>query len=409
MSNLAELDQRLVAVAKGVRVLGALSFPDQVAVAFVESWKRGDPALPEPPEVAVLPDAVTDELRAIERAVDPGDPRGRFLRETAESYRQVAGLLCCAGTSEFYERSAAIYGSANSLLPGAEVSHLEVARRLLDTTEALAAATPEHEADYCLSAEHVAARIRARIDAFFGDASLRVVIDPSLASKAAASAVRIRIRGLTCFSDADIGQLVEHEAFVHSATALNGRLQPHLKSLSLGAPRTTATQEGLATFAELTTGVMDLARLRRIALRVHAVHLAEQGADLLDVFHAVLEAGQTPSEAAQTALRIFRGAPLGGGAPFTKDVVYLRGLFAVHTFLRRAIIDVRPDLVARLFVGRLTLSDALAFDELGDLLEPPRYVPPWAANLRSLATYLSMSAVASVIDLSALSLDEVTA
>ena len=36
----------------------------------------------------------------------------------------------------------------------------------------------------------------------------------------------------------------------------------------LGAPRTTRTQEGLATFAEIITGAIDISRLRRIALRV---------------------------------------------------------------------------------------------------------------------------------------------
>ena len=43
--------------------------------------------------------------------------------------------------------------------------------------------------------------------------------------------------------------------------------------MSLGSPRTTKTQEGLATFAELITSSIDLARLRRIALRIPAVHM----------------------------------------------------------------------------------------------------------------------------------------
>ena len=39
----------------------------------------------------------------------------------------------------------------------------------------------------------------------------------------------------------DRDQLLQHEAFVHSLTALNGRLQPVLKSMELPSPRTTAT------------------------------------------------------------------------------------------------------------------------------------------------------------------------
>lgn len=409
MPSVTELDRRLVAVAKNVRVLGALSFPDEAAVTFLDGWRRGRPALPESPVVAPLPDDVTDELATIVRQADPQDPRGRFVRDTAESYLQVADLLTAAGTRRFYDRSRAIYGASATSLPGSHLTHLAVARRLLEGTGALSQATKAAESDYCLSAEHVAARIDEAMKAFFDDDEVRVVIDPSLAAKAAASAQRVRIRGLTSFSEADVRQLLEHEAFVHSATALNGRKQVELQSLSLGAPRTTATQEGLATFAELITGVMDLARLRRLALRVVAVNLAEEGATFTEVFEAVHDAGQTPSEAVHTALRIFRGAPLEGGAPFTKDVVYMRGLVAVYTFLRRAIADVRPDLVARLFVGRLALSDALAFDELGDRLRPPRYLPSWAANIRALATYLSMSSVTQAIDLSELTLGEVVA
>ena len=409
MPSVDELDRRLVAVAKNVRVLGALSFPEEAAVTFLAGWRRGRPSLPETPSVAPLPDAVTTELAAIARQVDPQDPRGRFVRDTAESYRQVADLLAAAGTPSFYDRSRAIYGGSATPLPGSDVTHLAIARRLLEGTGALSQATKAAESDYCLTAEHVAARIDEELGSFFHDDAVRVVIDPGLASKAAASAQRVRIRGRTCFSEADVRQLLEHEAFVHSATALNGRKQEGLQSLSLGAPRTTATQEGLATFAELITGVMDLARLRRLALRVVAVDLAERGATFIEVFEAVHDAGQTPSEAVQTALRIFRGAPIEGGAPFTKDVVYMRGLVAVYTFLRRAIADVRPDLVARLFVGRLALSDALAFDELGESLRPPRYLPNWAANIQALATYLSMSAVTQAIDLSELTLGEVVA
>jgi hypothetical protein len=179
----------------------------------------------------------------------------------------------------------------------------------------------------------------------------------------------------------------------------------------LGAPRTTATQEGLATFAELITDAMDLARLRRIALRVRAVHLAEEGADFVEVFRHVHEAGQSEQESVHTTLRIFRGADPNGGSPFTKDVVYLRGLIAVSTFLRLAIAQVRPDLVFRLFAGRLALGDVLALDEAfaeGDISEA-RYVPAWAKNIQALAAFLSLSALLQHVDLCTLSLDTIDA
>src|SRR5690606_24059451 len=139
-------------------------------------------------------------------------------------------------------------------------------------------------------------------------------------------------------------QLIEHEGFVHTATALNGRAQPVLGCMGLSAPRTTLTQEGIATLAELTTRSIDIARLRRLALRTVAIHHALEGADFLEVFRFFLENGQSEDESAHSAMRVFRGGDVRGRVVFTKDVVYLGGLFAVHTFLRKAIAESRPHL-----------------------------------------------------------------
>jgi uncharacterized protein (TIGR02421 family) len=331
--------------------------------------------------------------------------------DTANSYLAVAELRRTPGSADFHRASRAIYGGPDDPLPGSELTHLDAAERLLEATAALSAATRDHDDDYRIVATEVAKTMRRRLDAFFEHDAVRVVIDDDLAAKAAASATRIRLRGGSCFSANDIEQLIEHEAFIHSATALNGRKQHGLRSLGLGAPRTTATQEGLATFAELITDAMDLARLRRIALRVRAVHLAEEGADFVEVFRHVHEAGQSEQESVHTTLRIFRGADPNGGSPFTKDVVYLRGLIAVSTFLRLAIAQVRPDLVFRLFAGRLALGDVLALDEAfaeGDISEA-RYVPAWAKNIQALAAFLSLSALLQHVDLCTLSLDTIDA
>jgi hypothetical protein len=92
---------------------------------------------------------------------------------------------------------------------------------------------------------------------------------------------------------------------------------------------------------------------------------------------------------------------------FTKDVVYLRGLIGVHTFLRRAIADNRPELINRLFVGRLCAGDVIHLDEAfasGEIAEA-RYVPAWASNTRALAAHLSFSVVLNQIDLASVSID----
>ena len=56
--------------------------------------------------------------------------------------------------------------------------------------------------------------------------------------------------------------------------------------------------------------------------------MALRGADFIEVFRFFLDAGQTETDSFASAQRVFRGAPLGGGAAFTKDTVYLHGLLS---------------------------------------------------------------------------------
>lgn len=213
------------------------------------------------------------------------------------------------------------------------------------------------------------------------------------------------LRDATCFSEFDLEQLLQHEVFVHSLTALNGRAQTNLTSLSLSAPRTTATQEGLATFAELVTGVIDINRMERIALRIKAIQAALDGADFFDVFRLFLDYGQPETESYSSAVRVFRGVPLTGGHAFTKDAVYMRGLIEIHTFFRWALKSGRIDLIKQLFVGRLTLPDLLRFDADPNesVINPPVYLPPWVSKTNGLTAYLAFSVFANNISLEGLS------
>lgn len=395
------LDAALCAIAPSVKVLSRLSWPDAVIERFLASYRRGAPELPpiDTPESTLSPHAVS-ELERIRDACDREDPLQAYLADTADSYATAARLIAAAGTPEFLALSRRLYGDPDERVPGANLTHFEAAEQLLDVTSPwLGTARHEHELAP-IGAEEVAAELQRRLDQFFVEHRLTVVTDARLTSKAAAAARRIRIRAGAAYTEADIDQLLEHEAFVHSATALNGRLQP-LGAFGLAAPRTTATQEGLATTAELITGSMDLSRLRRLALRIVAVKHVMEGADFVQVFRYFLEAGQSEDESARSAARVFRGGDPRGGVAFTKDVVYLHGLIGVHTFLRRAILESRVELVPRLFAGRLTLGDVLRLEPLFDsaTLSPGRYVTHWAKDPRRLAAYLSFSLVLNRIEL----------
>ncbi len=409
-ARLREQSERLVAIARGIQVLGRLTWPSQVVDDFLAEWRQGRRVLPNAPPVEADLEPALEALEALRAQLDLGDPLGRYLGLTVDSYLNAARLVSAARSPGFLELSRLAYGDPSTRMPGANQSYLEAARALLEATGPLADTLGTGADHYVLSAEHVRDHLARRVSEFFTHDPIEVTIDDELASKAAASATRIRIRGRTAFSQEDVAQLLEHEAFVHTATALNGRAQPVLSALSLGAPRTTATQEGLATLAEVLTGSIDLARLRRLALRTVAVDHALSGADFLDVFEFFLEQGQTEMEGVRSTMRIFRGGNVRGRVVFTKDTVYLHGLFSVHTFFRKAIAEHRPELIGRAFAGRVTLSDLTELAEAFSvgLITPPRYVPAWASSTHTLAATLAFSRVVGRIDLEQVSLHDLS-
>ena len=129
--------------------------------------------------------------------------------------------------------------------------------------------------------------------------------------------------------------------------------------------------------------------------------MALDGADFIDLFKYFLNEGQSEIESVRSAQRIFRGGAVKGGIVFTKDAVYLQGLLEVHTFLRVAIRDSRPEVVSNLFAGRLTWLMPSRLDPLfkSGWLIPPTYMPLWASDLRRLAAMMAYSAFMTNIKL----------
>ena len=359
------------------------------------------------PDLARFADNIR-ELRAVAAACDRSHPVGDYVGRTAESYVTAARMLESLGTAAFTELSAEIYGRPGDGFGVPGLTNLEAAGQFIDAADELLPQCPRTDEELCVLPQTVADTLRREIAPFFEGDPFEVVVDPDLAPRAAAGARRLRIRGSTCFHAADIPQLLQHEAFVHSATMRNGREQPYLKSPGLGAPRTTATQEGLATFAELVTTSMDLSRMRRIGLRIQAIHRALGGADFIEVFRFFLEAGQTQQDSFQSARRIFRGGDMRGRTVFTRDAIYVKGLVFTHTFLRKAIQACKVDYPTYLFAGRLTWGDVIALEPFfrSGFIAPPTHQPEWAANRLSLATYLTWSLVANRINLGAVRLDD---
>jgi len=397
----AELDRRLVEATRGIRLLDSVSWPAAVEVGFIAAWKAGTAKLPEIVYPRVDFSATRVVLDQVTAAADPAHPLGDYIRRTAESWRVATDLLEAMGTTAITAHSARLYGLPADRVPGATLTNVDAAQHFIAIADEYNSGAPLDEIETQIPAELLRIELKQRLDGFFGVDAIKVEVDPDLIAKAAAGATRIRLRAATTFSNYDRDQLLAHEAFVHSLTALNGRAQPRLKSLARSSPRITATQEGLAVFAELMSGSIDIARMKRISLRILGIDMAIRGADFIEVFRFFMGAGQSESDSFSSAQRVFRGAPVTGGAAFTKDAVYLRGLLSVHTFFRWALKNQRMTLCRNLFAGKLALHDVLALEPYFDngYIAQPRYLPPWVQHAHGLAGMLAFSLFANRIRL----------
>jgi uncharacterized protein (TIGR02421 family) len=352
---------------------------------------------------------VRAELEAIDAELDPTHPIGRYLHLTSGSWRTATLLLEAAGTTAVTDYSISLFGRPASQLPGeSSPTNLEAARHFIDFADELDQELRGYEPAYVLSAERVREELQEQIDTFFGIGTISVELDANLIAKAAASSTRIRLRTNTGFTEYDRNQLLMHEAFVHTLTGLNGREQPVLRSLARGSPRTTATQEGLATLSEMMSGSMDIERMKRISLRIVAIDMALSGANYIDVFRFFLDSGQTEIDSFSSAQRVFRGVPTSGGAAFTKDTVYLHGLLSVHTFFRWCLRNRKLGLARQLFAGKMALEDVFEFESSHDsgLVAAPRFLPPWIQRANGLAGMLAFSLFVNKIRLDHIDADD---
>ena len=355
-----------------------------------EFFASGGNRLPKPEYPQIDAADLRAQLAAARQLCPGDDVVDAFLRRTADALETTVAMLQSLGTPAFSTHSQALYGSPTTLFPGTHRTPLELAKRVIASTEAVAEALPDPP-EPTLTAEQVAVLIRADIASHFGDKAPSVEVVDVLGARASASPKRIRLRKGAMFSDLDVRQLVQHEALVHVATALNGRRQRRMPILAANHAATTKTQEGLAVFAELVAGTLDPRRLLRIAHRVVAIDMALRGADFREVYRYFVPHSLDRIEAYQSTARIFRGGVIGGGAPFVKDMVYLDGLCRVHVFIRAAVDTARVDCMRLLFAGKFALVDMPAVVELQrrELCHDAEFVPPWVSDPRRLVAYFA--------------------
>ena len=387
--NAVKAAKHLNKAASKLRVLTSVSWNPSIKTAFL---KKG--VIPNPVYTPVATDIAKERIAAANAMIDGDHVISEWLARLSATLTSTVRLIETRGTPEFFTHSTALYGEPTRLMLDGKSKVLDLAKHMdhsldgLDYQRLVVKGTEKHLTD-----AQFARQLRKRLSRHFETDAPAVIISPSVTAKAAASSTRIRIRQGASFTERDVDQLLQHEALIHTATALNGKAQKDFPILGRAHAGTTEIQEGLAVFAEIITGSMDPRRFKRLSGRVLAIQMAVEGADFKEVFEFFLDRNDNPSQSYENTRRVFRGGVISGGAPFTKDMVYLNGLLRVHNFMRTVVRMGRSDLIRVLFVGKMDIEDvpALAHLAANNRLQSPRFMPPWVKDLRFLVSYMAYS------------------
>lgn len=383
--------------ASKMRILKSIAWAPELKTDFLKTG-----GLPRP-EYSAMDLSDTREIIARARLLSAGkNVVFEWLTRLCVTLENTANMIESRGTSQFFHYSSELYGRPTRLMLDRKTRVLDLAKHLDRTLDDLNFDKLVVEGyEKTLSSSEFAKALRKQLKPHFGEETPRVVVSKTVSAKATANSKRIRVRADAAFTERDVDQLLHHEALIHVATAKNGQAQNNFAILGRAHAGTTEIQEGLAVFAEIITGSMDPKRFARLSGRVLAIEMAIQGADFKDVFDFFVARNDDPSQSYENTRRIFRGGVMTGGAPFTKDMVYLNGLLRVHNFMRTVVKLNRADLIRVLFAGKMDIEDVPALAQLAshDRLNSPLFMPPWAKDLRFLVSYMAYSAFLNQVKL----------
>lgn len=410
--QLKALSDELLALQKPILVLDAIKWPYQYKVDFLNH--RGtrlppvDAAFYEKQKLnfdaASTQAALRDLQQRIRTSLGPSDPLGLMLQQTAEQYQLVIDMLLQRGKPGFMHNSQRLYGSASDHLRGDRKTLLQLSERLTHIFSLPAALKLNTAYPKTIDAETAVTQLRNRLDPYFPAGAIKVALSDGIVSDASAGGDTLKVNSQAHFSALDIQVLEVHEGWVHLGTTLNGRAQPWATWLSVGSPRITAIQEGLAVLIETLTFSSYPNRARRISDRVVAIDMAERGADFIEVFRYFVDKGLSESDAYTIAQRTFRGGDVSGGSCFTKDLSYVRGFIETVNFIKSAILSGAPQLLPFLFAGKVTLDDipVLYQYHLEGIIEAPTFLPPMFRDLNGLYVWFGFSSGMSLIDMNSI-------
>lgn len=330
------------------------------------------------------------DLRAkVRKKLGVHSAAGQLLLGRIADYENVAHLIAYSGRDEFATYSRALWGTSRDQLFSDGTTILQYARRLQSLIKTLI--TPQQSMDdqKVIPAAAVVELMKAQFRQVHLSQHIQLILSDRITANAAAGAGKIKIKRSAMFSPKDVQVLIYHEAYTHVATTMNGASQPFAKFLAFDSPRCTSTQEGLAVLMEIFSNTTYPARLKKIADRVIAVGLVEDGHSPKQVHDYLCGEGYRESEAYQLMSRAFRGTALRPGQAFGKDLSYLTGLVECFNFIQYCLVRNKTDLLPLLFVGKLNLAELPYLEQLREekLLAAPQWVPSPFLDLDALSSW----------------------
>jgi uncharacterized protein (TIGR02421 family) len=407
---LRKLSDRLVEAQKPIRILDQIKWDSSIQADF---FKNGAKELPNVDrsyydsrplgfDAAQKLQEFLDIERDVSSHLGQYNPLGGIIRRMCREYIQVVRMLETRGTPEFAVLSRELYGSARDAFHAGGPTLADLGKLLSDAISNIDQSELLKPAEKNISGEDAVKILQQRINQAYGesDAAMHVRLSDGILADAAAGADYIKIRKDARFNDRDLRVLEVHEGWVHLGTTLNGSNQPVCTFLSKGPPSSTITQEGLAILMEIVTFASYPSRLKRLANRITAVHMAEQGGNFLDVYRFYLTQNLSEEDSFANASRIFRGST-PDGQPFTKDLSYNKGFIMIYNYIRLAVKKGMLHRIPMLFCGKTTLEDVRTLAQYVDegIIAPPRFLPPPFADLNGITAWMCYSNFLNKLDL----------
>ncbi|MFV3304082.1 flavohemoglobin expression-modulating QEGLA motif protein [Pseudomonas sp. NY15181] len=396
------LSDRIVEAQTPIRVLDAIKWDDGIRDDFLKGRGKHAPKVDrsyyDGRPLAFDASAKKQEFQNIERDITRHlgqfNPVGQIMRRMCKEYRMVIRMLEARGTQDFGLISQELYGSASDAFHAGDPTLADLGLMLSDYLNNIADRGDLKDEPKTLTATQVVGMLQERLNKVFDDKedTIRVFESDGIVADAAAGADYIKVRADALFNERDVRALEVHEGLVHVGTTLNGLNQPICTFLAKGPPSSTVTQEGLAILMEVIAFASYPTRLRKLTNRTRAIHMAEEGADFLEVFHFYREQGYSMESSYQNSSRVFRGST-PAGLPFTKDLSYLKGFILIYNYIQLAVRKGKLEQIPLLFCGKATLEDMRTLRQLVDegLVVPPKYLPPQFRDLNALSAWMCFS------------------